>query len=268
MNQFKIQLSKKMNNQSAPIMVIFTHPDLKYTTLYNVSKFMDMSIPESFLSLSNDVLIIIQDGVHIRTLMSKGVFSQHFPAPALDESMLILDKLPTPYFHKLENVFVDSGLPSNLIKLNHRSDYFDLNLLSQLPEIEINECMLILKQLFERAMLPKLNKEVINKTLDTIIKKLEHCPELNELYKELCLIAGSGKAGTPEHKNLIAKYDSVRKKHKTSDLSAKLNALHNYKQLIYEYFGNSTKFAYGSNRAMNANTIKKSELEIFGKCMQ
>lgn len=265
MAKFKKELASKPGIDSIPIIIVLTIGTIGSLTIEKLEKSINMSIPESFLSLSNNVVVLISDGLLIRTLMSKGCFSQTFPAPNLTPELKIALEKPTD-LDKLNECIVDQGVPSNLIKLPGKSDYFDLESLKLINGLEQID---LIEQLCSRSLLPRLDLGIIHTVLDTLAKKTNANPALDFVRDKLYQAATNPQiAGTEAHIKLIELYNQTKASTKSDtnrQLLARINIL---KQIINEYQKNSTSFTYGSNRAAKASEVSDSVLDQIGTCVQ
>lgn len=262
MERFKSQIQSKVNN--IPIIIMLTVSRITNYTIrdlkYNVG--IDMSIPETFLSLSNDVLIALTDGSETKVLMSKGEFAK-FEAIDLEENTALTSLLGFNY-KLLNQIELIGGLPSNLIKLEGYDKFVDLNNLATSEETNID----ILEKLCVRTILPKLNISLINTVLERLYKQYTVNPELERIRNELYKISVSTEAGTDKHNQLIAQYNEMRKSSHTVESKDVLNRITKLRVYINEYLKDKTQFTYGSNRAIRAVDIEQTELENFGRCLK
>lgn len=267
MVKFKKELGLKMLT-SIPVIIVLTISSIETKTIDQIAKtdYVNMSIPESFLSLSNDVLILLNDGLGIvRTLISKGEFSNYFPAPTLDDSTCIAFS-SVPEFANLKKIIVGKNVPSNLVKLPAYQDYIDLNELNKISEVESID---IIEQLCSRGLLPKLDLRVIHTVLDKLVKKANSNPALDFIRDKLYSVAVNPElVGTSVHKELVELYNQIKVETRTQSNSQILARINKLKQIINEYQRDSTSFTYGSNRAMKANEIEDMDLENIGVCVQ
>ena len=259
MEQFKNNIMAKVNG--IPIIIMLTLSDIGNKTLryLKLSVGIDMSIPETFLSLSNDVVIGLTDGKETKVLMSKGAFSI-FESHPLEENS-VLSFLPNFDFKLLKQINIMTGLPSNFIKLDNYDKYVDINnLLSEETNIDI------LEKLCSRTILPKLNINFVNSVLERMYKMFTVNPELERVRNELYQISASIDAGTEKHTQLIELYNNMRKATHSAESKDVLNRITKLRVYINEYLKDKTAFTYGSNRAIRATDIDVSELDNFGIC--
>lgn len=263
MDQFKKSLLAK--SLPIPIIIVLTINTIGSRTILDIQQNINMSIPESFLSLSNDVLILLADGIMTRTLMSKGCFEQTFPASELiSELQIAFD--PPPKLNKLQSIVADQEVPSNLIKLPGISDYLDLNLLNTIDKVEQLD---LIEQLCSRSLLAKLDLGTIHAVLDKLSKKTSANPVLDQVRIQLYQ-AGTNSltAGTQVHRDLIDLYNQTKTTARSETNRAILGRINKLKQIICEYQMNSTSFTYGSNRAIKASEVSDNDLDDIGQCAQ
>jgi hypothetical protein len=260
MERFKTTIQSKVNN--IPIIIMLSVSSINNYTLSDLKRQVgiDMSIPETFLSLSNDVVIAFTDGVKTKVLMSKGEFVV-FESNQLDENS-VLSYLPDFDYKLLSKIELSSGLPSNFIKLEGYDKYLNLNNIATSSETNID----VLEKLCSRAILPKLNISLINTVLERLYKQHAINPELEQIRNELYKISASTNAGSDMHQQLIAKYNEMRRTTHSSGSKDVLNRITKLRVYINEYLKDKTSFTYGSNRAIRATDIDVSELENFGRC--
>lgn len=264
MSKFKNNLTTKGCN--IPIIIVFTIQSFESKTLKDLEVTINMSIPEAFLSLSNDVLILLSDGNSVKNLMSKGIFLEHIPNPRLDD-FLYIKLLDTFNFDIISKIMVEKGIPPNLIKVpNLENNYFDINDLSKIDNLDNIE---LLELLSSRTMLPKVDLGTFHNVLDKLIQKCNVNPELDAIRLKLYETATNIElVGTQYHKDLINEYNQVRQSSKTQTNKTLMNKINKMKEIINEYQRNTTSFTYGSNRAMKATNITNDILENVGECAQ
>lgn len=264
MNEFRKNLSEK--GCEIPIIIVFTIGSYNNANVSNLQNNINMSIPEAFLSLSNNVLIIISDGITPRILMSKGDFSEYYPNQELTPETNITS-LKQFDIKIIDKVIMEEGVPSNFVKISNVTDeYFDLNNLSNINSIDDID---LLEYLCSRTILPRLNLTILHTTLDNLIKQCSVNKELDKIRDDLYRIATDpNMAGSEEHKKLIALYNQTKSNSKNQINKTLLNRIHKLKQIINEYQRDSTSFTYGSNRAMKANEINDFDLDDLGGCVQ
>ncbi len=264
MDNFKKELTKKGCN--IPIIIIFTINSYEGKTVKMLESVINMSIPEAFLSLSNDVIIILWDGTVPRIMLSKGGFTNYYPNQELMPTTQ-LTSLKIFDIRIIDKVIVEKGVPSNLIKVSTNTDeYFDLNTLIDVNEIDDID---LLEHLCSRTILPKISINTMHTVLDNIVKKCNNNPELDNIRNELYKIATNPDlAGTEEHKRMIDLYNQTKATSRTNANRAILGRIHKLKQILNEYQRDATSFTYGSNRAMKANEITDIDLDDIGDCLQ
>jgi hypothetical protein len=259
MENFKNTIQTKVNN--IPIIIMLSLSNISNYTISDLKKHgIDMSIPETFLSLSNDVVIALTDGTSAKVLMSKGEFVV-FESNQLDENT-VLSYLPDFNYKLLGKLELISGLPSNFIKLEGYDKYIDLNNIATSSETNID----VLEKLCARAILPKLNISLINMVLERLYKQNTANPEFEQLRNELYQISASTDAGTEKHQKLINQYNEMRRSVHSMESKNVLNRITKLRVYINEYLKDKTSFTYGSNRAIRATDIDVSDLENFGRC--
>lgn len=258
MDRFKTAMYGKVG--TIPIIVILTVPSLDVQI--NQLAGVDLSISDPFLSLSNDVIIVITSGTTSRTLMSKGCFDI-FEVAGL-EPTTVVSSLPLFDMSMLKLVCVTGGVPSNLIKLRGIDGYVDLNVLYTLNDIPVS----VITGLCDRACIPKMNLDVLHRQLTTMLQHYRQNPELDAIRQELFTIATSSDAGSDRHKELIATYEEVRKRKFTPESSDKVKAITDLLTLIADYKRDSTSIAFGSNRANRAIVFDDSQLMYLGECVR
>lgn len=268
MKSFKLDLLAKC--KPVPIILVLTIGSIGANKISDIQRKINMSIPESFLSLSNDVLILLADGIMVRTLMSKGCFAEKFPGPKLSPELMIAFETPTD-LNLLETVIVDQELPSNLIKLPSNPNYFDLNSLVSI-EFDIGldlEHLDLIEELCSRALLPRLDLGFIHRVLDRFSKKTNSNPALDLIRTQLYQAATNPEiAGTQAHKDLVELYAKTKISTKSEKNRMLLGRINKLKQIIREYQTDSTSFTYGSNRAIKASDVSEESLDQIGECVQ
>lgn len=252
------------NLKTIPIMIVFTVPKFDMTLDHLQKSYINMSIPESFLSLSNDVIILITDCTTSdhRVLMTKGCFNC-FETLELTETTL-LNRLPHFNFELLKNIKLLEGLPSNIIKLKTCNEYIDLNQLYLQDDLSLE----VLEGLCDRTLLPIFNLSSLHNVITRINKKLSENPELDVIRKELFEISTSEHAGTELHKEVINRYNEIKSKKNANFNREKLSAINKLLNYMSEYQKNSTNIAFGSNRANRSTVFDTSELDFLGNCEQ
>lgn len=265
LQSFKDNLAEK--GCKIPIIIVFTIATFRKITIERLTRNINMSIPEAFLSLSNDVLIALTDGNDIRTMLSKGAFVGVYPSIELTNEMYIDTLLPVCDLSLLEKVIIDEDMPANLIKMPNSDDlYFDLNNIDKMNTIESID---LFEFLCSRALLPRLNLGIVHNTLDNILNVCSANPELDAIREQLYTIAANPKlAGSTQHKELIDTYNKVRTNSKNELNKNAANRINKLKQILFEYQRDSTSFSYGSNRALKANQISENDLYNVGECAQ
>ncbi len=258
MNKFKNQMTEKINN--IPVIIILATNNLTMN-IETMQKRVNMSIPETFLSLSNDVIVLVASN-NTKVLMTKGCFDI-FETLVL-ENHTVLNDLPSFNFEMLNLVHVDGNVPANLIKLKGVNGYIDLNILYTTDYIPEN----ILIGLCDRACIPKINLDMLHPKLLTMYTKLRENPELDNVRQELYNIASSDESGSDKHKELIAKYNSIKSKKYNIEQSSLLKALNNLMSYIAEYKRDATSIVFGSNRANRAVVFDNHELDKLDDCIQ
>lgn len=270
MNRFKSAIDHQLK-EKMPIIIVFTLDNTQYTfenTIKEMERQVNMSIPESCISFSDDVLLLVNlNGSH-KTLMSKGIFTT-FGQPILDMTTKIGD-LPDCDLSCLTKLRTQSPLPPGFIRLNNFSDPVNLKKVYQ-ANINDND---IVKQLFDqllpelcqRIYLPNLDLTKLHSLLVNLSRKMTENPELKKTQDELARIATGNLAGSDEHKALIKKLHLLRKKPTLSPGNLKL--INKWLSMIADYRSGSTSFVLGSNRANAAKTIDESNFHDRGECLR
>lgn len=261
MERFKKSMIGKLNN--SPVIIIFAVPSFDMTLEDLQSRYINMSIPETFLSLSNDVAILITNKQHNhKILMTKGCFN-YLEAMTLAKNTF-LNSLPNFNFKSLSDISVIGGLPSHMIKLKTMSNYIDLNVLYKQDDLSLE----FLEGLCDRTLFPKFDLSLMHAMITKINRKLAENPELDAVRNELFEMSTSPDAGSEKHKQLIAKYNEVKSKKNTVINKSKLVAINKLLENISEYQRDSTSIVFGSNRAMRSTTFNTLELDFLGNCEQ
>lgn len=262
MKKFKDSITGKL--KSCPVLIIFAVPKFDMTLKSLQERYINMSIPESFLSLSNDVAILITEGSRSshKVLMAKGCFDCLETCELSDDTLMTY--LPNFNFNSLRNISVLEGLPSHIIKLKTCQEYIDLNVLYLQDDLSPE----ILEGLCDRTLLPKFNLASMHTMITRINRKLTENPELDAVRKELFEISTSGDAGTDKHREVIAKYNEIKTKKNVGVNKIKLSMINKLLEHLSEYQRNNTNITFGSNRAMRSTVFSASELEILGNCEQ
>ena len=259
MLDFKTRLGGKMNGN--PVLFAFVVPDFSFT-LEEMQAEITMSIPDAFLSLSNDVMILVTANGEHRILMTKGCFNILPSIKELKESTL-LTKLPAFDVQKLKEISI-TAVPRNLIRMKNVENFVDVNALYALEDLSVE----VLEGLTDRALLPRLELLRLQTSLIQMNRKLSESPELDAIRKQLYEIAASGKAGSDEHKQLADKYNQMKQCKRAKGDTAKLAAINKILECIAEYQSNATAIVFGSSRATRAGQFASSALDDLGTCVQ
>lgn len=259
MNSFGNQLSKTIND--IPVIAVLTTSMIQNMTLIDLQKKVNMSIIESFLGLSNNVLVALCSDSGHKLLLRKGCFDI-FPCIELSNEMQ-LSTLPGFDFEVLKQVKVPMPMDSNWIKLDGIDRPLDLNKINAAQELPTE----ILQGMCNRLVLAKFDLGIVHQILSRMMRKANENPELNQIYKDLAEIAASGKAGTDEHKALLNKYKECKTKSNQNADKKKMDLLHKLFAIIADYNNDKTSFVLGSNRANRANLITDDKLANIGDCM-
>lgn len=231
MERFKSEIQLKVNN--IPIIIILVIHKISNYTIRDLKHNLgiDMSIPETFLSLSNDVVIALTDGSESKVLMSKGEFVK-FDSIDLTENT-ILSNLTEFNYKFLKQIELINRLPSNLIKLDGYNQYINLNNLATSNETNIE----VLEKLCVRTILPKINLNLVNNILERLYNQYNINPELEQQII----------TDTNKHNQLINQYNAMIKTSHTIESNDFLNRVIKLRIYINEYLKDKTQFTYGSN---------------------
>lgn len=263
MKRFGTMLSNTIND--IPVIAILTTSSIQDITLQQLQTRVNMSVVESFLGLSNNVLILLCSDSGHKLIMRKGCFD-FLPNPELTNEML-LQTLPAFDFNLLKQVNVPKPMASNWIKLEGISRPLDLTKIYAAtsngnPELPIE----ILQGLCNRLVIAKLDLGIMHQILSKMMRKATENPELVQIYKDLAEIAASGLAGSEQHKALLAKYKECKTKTNQHIDKKKMDLLHKLFSMIADYNNDKTTFVLGSNRANRANIITEEKLTNIGVC--
>ena len=110
---------------------------------------INMSIPETFLSLSNDVMILVTAQAKHHMLMAKGCFNNLRTIPL--ERSTLLSQLPPFEPNQLKDINF-TATPANLLKLQNVVGYVDLQVLYDVEDIPVE----VLESLSDRTVIPRL----------------------------------------------------------------------------------------------------------------
>ena len=199
--KFKTNLQYKVKN--IPIFIQLLVPSLSIN-IKKMNSFVNMSISEPFLTLSNDVLVIVTSNTVSKVLMSKGCFNR-FNMSYLSEST-ILDTLPGINIDTLQDIYVDNNIPDHIIKLRNVDEYVNLKNVYHTTDIPIN----IINGLCDRSCIPKLDLKVISHILQNMYEN----PELKNICDELYSIDTSTEFGVARYRVLTDLYLETKKKKK------------------------------------------------------
>lgn len=258
MDKFQ-QLSKDYIND-IPIIVIFTvDSDM---TINTMQIYVNMSIPEAFLSISNNVIIFVTFSNYHYVLMSKGCFMNYYePVNFVAETKLT--ELPKANLDLLRKIIVPSQLDSNLIRLNGFEKPLNMDALYMSDNIDIG----ILLALSNRMILPRINLDMMQSHLIKLIQKMNDNPELKTIRDKLSLIAVSN-PGSEQHKELIKEYNKIKTEKNNSVDKEKLNVINKFLTMIADYRADNTSVVLGSNRANRAVVFSNVDLIDIGNCIQ
>jgi hypothetical protein len=263
MAQFKTVMANKMAN--VPVVIVFAVTGLD-ATITRMEASINMSIPETFLSLSNDVIILVTSNGFHRTLMAKGCFNE-FPTVTLSADLNLSD-LPVFEFASLKNLTTIAGLPSHVIKLKGIAHFIDLNVLYTVEDLPTA----ILEGLCDRTLLPKFNLTALHALLNRMNRKITENPELERIRDQLWQMAMSSEAGTEKHQEMIRLYHTTRSarfnNENYNEVKAKNVAINRLLEMISEYQRNATAIVFGSNRANRSTQFDAALLAVMEGCIQ
>jgi hypothetical protein len=257
MTKFETKINAILND--IPIIIIFVLKDFSIT-INEMQQTINMSIPEAFLRLSNNVIILITDGLKYKTLMNKGCFSQFETIQLNNDTKLChLSNFDLQDFTK---VYVSGSLPEHMLILNNV--VIDLNVLYKLDNVDT----IILKSLCDRMHLPRLNLDAMHLLLTRIKRKMNENPLLEQIRDKLADIIKNNEMGTDEHKNLIKQYNLIRLQKNSLEDKEKLNIINKFLEMIANYRANNTSIVLGSNRAIRAVIFDENDLLNLDTCIQ
>jgi hypothetical protein len=244
-----------------PIIVVFA---IRYfeDTIEKMQKTVNMSIPESFLKLSSNVLILITNGPQHTVLMAKGCFGKFQTMDVKNDT--VIDEMPPFDLAQLREVMVQMGIPDGNIPLrnfpDHTLDTAELYKLQSASEIPIDILRAMLKD--ARMILPKLDLDKMHFLLSNIHKKVEHDPKLVEVKEQLANITKE-KRGSPEHLHLIELYKTMKKTMMGNDVNKEHRRIASeFLAIIADYRSNKSDIVLGSNRADRAAALYDEEPDI------
>jgi hypothetical protein len=262
-NRTMEQFAKDAQNviTDIPVIIFFTVDNID-VTIDDMNRTVNMSIPETFLAISNNVAIFIvsaSNRTEPRVLMTKGDFAKHYEKQALNGDTIVR-KLPIA---KLENLrkIVCKAIPDGQILIDGYDKPIVLDKLYNACEA-LDEP--VISGLMDRMILPKLDLAKMRSLLVRLLEKESSNKVLftlaNELAEEVSLNGDSAKA-----KELRAKYIAERS-NKTNDNKGKIALINNFIGMINDYNRNKTSIILSSNRANNATEINESDLTDIGIC--
>jgi hypothetical protein len=259
MNELENKVSTALDD--IPIIVVFA---LQYfeISIDIMQSSINMSVPEAFLRLSNNVMILISNGPQHKILMNKGCFSKFESIKLFGDT--VLDNLPDFDLENLNEVTVMESLLSHQILLDGFDSPLNLNVLYLSNDVPTE----VLESLCNRMHLPRINLDMMHALLVRLNQNMTENPELQVIRDQLSEISVSDKAGTDDHKNLIKSYNLIRSQKNTGGDKKKLRAIADFLAIIADYRANNTSIVLGSNRANRATVFNNNELDYLGTCSQ
>nr|QBK86986.1 MAG: hypothetical protein LCMAC103_03300 [Marseillevirus LCMAC103] len=255
-----------------PIVIVFTIASeltFEQAKIADLERQVNMSIPESCLEFSDDVLIIVNSGGVHRTLMSKGVFAP-LGQPRLTSETHVL-QLPACDFGALKDLRTEPRLPAGLVRLDgwkHPVSLERIYLADANNEADVADLHPILAKLCQRVYLPSLDLTRMRRLLVALSRKATENPEMRKTRDALAQIATGDRARTPAHHALIEKLHSLRRAVSAAAPAGALATIHKFLAMIAEYRAGSTSFVLGSNRAASAASIQTIQFQDRGECLQ
>lgn len=281
---------------SCPVVIVLTlGPSFTASsTVGNLSRQVNMSVPEACLSMASHALVLLnfantQQPQPHRVLMSSGEFARHFLARTLaDETEL--SALGHFEFAWLSVIHL-RAVPAGCVQLPSVSKLVDLNKFFALAHLPLDTWSTLLRDnasvsllcklvadLSARIMLPRLDTTAFHETLVRISRAAqtdERSVALSELRKRLAVIAvDPARKGSDEHRALLAEYAAVKASASTSTSSSSNDSLATLRRLIADALGaiaaykaDATAIVLGSNRANRANVATEEQLLDVGDCI-
>lgn len=274
MAMFKNELSNASIAVGMPIIIVLTTADTYDTTLLKFQRNVDMSIPEGFLGMSNDVLILVTSAccttnVTYKVLFGKGEFSTFDKTKGDFNDTTTLHDLAEFDITTLNDVRVApvGKVNNNVVKLDGFADpvnlekLYSLDIMSFTPEL--------VNALCNRLVIPKLNTALLTKKFATFSATTSGVSsDIHAVRNELFAIAASQDAGTQKHKNIIDKYNAMLRETRTNIAIKSMNAaISKFNNAVKDYSENKTSIL-GSNRANRANVIDELALLNIDECMK
>ncbi len=246
-----------------PIIVIFTlTPSYdEHSTIQEIQRQVNMSIPEACLTLSSNVCVVVNiSGAH-RILMRKGCFSTYSQVKLTNET--VLDDLPVFDMTSLSDLTI-TFLPKGMIWLNSFDEPVVLEKLYAAEFIPDK----ILEKLCDRVYFPNLDLNRMHTILCKMQLGLNENPELADLRKQLAEIAVSDLSHSEQHTYLIDRYKELKRQSRHMKKTKSLQLIQQFQCEIADYRADNTSFVLGSNRANRANIISDNNLADIGDCVQ
>lgn len=217
MRSFKSKMVGKVNE--VPVIIVFAVSEFSMA-IADMERIINMSIPEAFLSLSNDVVILVTANGDHRVLMTKGCFNKLHSIPL--EMSTLLSELPPFDPIQLKEIVV-TAVPANLIRLKNVDDFVDMNVLYTQEALPLE----VLEGLTDRTLIPRLDLPRLQASLMQMNRKLSENAELDAIRKQLYEIAASEKVGSEEHRLLADKYNELKRRKREDMDTRKLRAINN-----------------------------------------
>jgi hypothetical protein len=257
MSRFSAQ--SQDNISDIPIIIIFAI-DSFYVTIAEMNHVVNMSIPESFLAISNNVMIaIIAHGeTSPRVLMSKGEFANYYEQVSLDDNLRI-SELPIADFAKFKEIKT-MRLPQGQITIDGYTTPIILENVYNASNLDTS----IIRGLMNRTVLPKLDLVKLRATLVLMLEKCSVNKDLIEVTQALAEeVTANGNSQLAQ--DLRKKY-LAEKSNKTNNDKEKIDLINKFLIMINEYNRNKTSIVLSSNRANNAQEITEYDLTDIGIC--
>jgi O-acetyl-ADP-ribose deacetylase (regulator of RNase III) len=261
MYQFKNELKDKLTD--IPIIVVLTLScgyTLESGTVKDIQRQVNMSIPEGFTALSNDVIIVLNIQGDHRVLMRKGCFTIFESKELTDNTFL--KELPEFDMTLLPSKYT-AGLPKNMIWLE---TYNEPLIMDNLYENDIPDD--VLDKLCNRMYLPRLDADKMKQKLTQMENKLKENPTLVQIKNQIADVVVAGKQGSDEHKELLKKFNETKGLENTQQNAKTLHFVRRLQNAMFNYQVDATSFLLGSHRANQAKVLQSDQLDHVDKCLR
>lgn len=230
----------------------------KYSTIKEWSRQCNMSIGDSLMGSSDNVLVVVLSKDKTKVLSSSGSFSNEYPSIELDEN-LIINTLPDFTMTKLKNIIL-AQLPEGMISIDDK--YFFVNDLYE-KEIETSdlECLMN-RNLFSKYNCEKLEINILRQ-LNNIAGN-NRSDELKQIQEELY-----DAVGTDRHQEMLTKYKDfiASRRSNEGDLKQRRHLLQKFLGMLTDYRKDNSAVVLGSNRASRCNFINDKFVDEWNACL-